>query len=121
MSRRRLLTVAFVLVIAGCATASPRTIVVAAKDVQARFESRDVGYTDSPLTRRTVPVVRDEIVRTYWVKGTDGTWYPIEKSTWEAAKVGEPLEIRPALPERQSIWSGSSMFPCTGPDHRWRC
>ena len=121
MSRHLLITAAFAMALGGCATAPPRTVMVTDKDVRAYFDSRNIGYTDSAVTRRPVPIVRDEIVRTYWVKDADGKWYPISKSAWEAAKIGEPLEIRPALPERDSIWAGSAMYPCVGPDHRFRC
>jgi hypothetical protein len=106
---------------AGCATTShePTMITVADKNVQSRWESEIVGLTESPLSHRVAPVRRDEIVREYWVKGTDGTWYQIGRTDWEAAGIGQPLEIRAALPERQGL--GPSIFPCLGPDRRWRC
>ena len=108
------------IALAGCsaATKQPTMIVVADKDVRSRWESQEVGLANS-VTGRVGAVRRDEIVRQYWVKGTDGRWYSIGKNDWKAAKVGESLGIRPALPEREPI--GPSLFPCVGPDRRWGC
>ena len=45
----------------------------------SRWESRVVGLTESPLTQRVVPIERDEIIREYWVKSTDGQWYRVRR------------------------------------------
>jgi hypothetical protein len=34
-----------------------------------------------------------EIVRDYWVRAEDGTWYRVPLDTFRAAEVGRPLEI----------------------------
>ena len=119
---RILMAVALLFVIGGCAALqTPKTIVVADKDVQSYIDTREVGLTDSAVGRRLVPVVRDEIVRQYWVKSTEGAWYPVGRQAWESAKIGEPLDLHPAVPERQGLWQDNPQVPCTGPDHRWRC
>lgn len=77
----------------GCAvlTCHPTTVVVAAKDVQVRLDSRVVGLRTDALNRVT-EVRREAIVRDYWIKDTEGRWYPVSRDTWESAAVGEQAE-----------------------------
>lgn len=98
----RIAAVVLGLALAGCRTlgGEPATIVVADKKMQPRWESRVVGITTSPATGRPVELRREEIVHEYWVKGTDGRWYRIGRPDWDAATIGEPLAIRPALSDR---------------------
>ena len=75
---------------ASCAT--PLTIVVAQKEERARLERAPHGIRTTE-TGRLEEDRRTEIIRDYWVRAQDGTWYPVTLDRYRAAEVGQPLEI----------------------------
>jgi hypothetical protein len=79
---------------ASCATPAchPLTIVVAQKEERARLERAPHGIRTTE-TGRLEEDRRTEIVRDYWVRAQDGTWYPVTLDRYRAAEVGQPLEI----------------------------
>lgn len=102
-----------------CATGGPPpTIIVADKDVQTRWDTDPVTVRVDPVTGRTVDVRRNELYREYWVKDVDGEWYRIPRADWEAATIGQSLQVRPGGRERL-FRPGSG--ECITPDNRWRC
>ncbi len=70
----------------------PLTIVVAQKEERARLESVPHGIRTTE-TGRLEEDRRTEIVRDYWVRAQDGTWYPVSIDRYSAAEVGRPLEL----------------------------
>ncbi len=70
----------------------PLTIVVAHKEERARLERvpRDIRTTE---TGRLEEGRRTEIVRDYWIRAQDGTWYPVTMDRYRAAEVGQQLEV----------------------------
>jgi hypothetical protein len=79
---------------ASCSTPAcrPLTIVVAQKEERARLESVPYGIRTTE-TGRLEEGRRTEIVRDYWVRAQDGTWYPVSMDRYRAVEVGQPLEI----------------------------
>lgn len=71
---------------------SPLTIVVAQKEERARLERVPHGIATTD-TGRLEEGRRTEIVRDYWVRGHDGTWYPVSRDRYRAAEVGQSLEL----------------------------
>lgn len=70
----------------------PLTIVVAHKEERARLESLPHGIRTTD-TGRLEEGRRTEIVRDYWVRAPDGTWYPVTMDRYRAVEVGQPLEL----------------------------
>ncbi len=70
----------------------PLTIVVAQKEERARLESvpRGIRTTETGRLEEDRPT---EIVRDFWVRAQDGTWYPVSIDRYSAAEVGRPLEL----------------------------
>ena len=79
---------------ASCATPAcrPLTIAVAQKEERARLERAPHGIRTTE-TGRLEEDRRTEIIRDYWVRAHDGTWYPVTLDRYRAAAVGQPLEI----------------------------
>ncbi|HSE04111.1 MAG TPA: hypothetical protein VLK35_08175 [Methylomirabilota bacterium] len=70
----------------------PLTIVVAQKEERPRLERVPQGVRTTE-TGRIGEGHRTEIVRDYWVRAQDGTWYRVPIDRYNAAEVGLPLEI----------------------------
>jgi hypothetical protein len=70
----------------------PLTIVVAQKDERARLERAPHGIRTTE-TGRLAEGRRTEIIRDYWVRAQEGTWYPVTMDRYRAVEVGQPLEI----------------------------
>ena len=77
-----------------CATLAchPLTVVVAQKEERARLERAPHGIRTTE-TGHLEENRRAEVVRDYWVRAQDGTWYPVPVDGYRAAKVGRPLEL----------------------------
>jgi len=77
-----------------CATAvcHPPTIVVAQKEERARLERAPHGIRTTE-TGRLEEDRRTEIIRDYWVRAQDGTWYPVPLDRYRAAQVGQSFEL----------------------------
>ena len=67
-------------------------VTVAQKEERARLEmvshggfTSETGY----LKEARVP----ETVRTYWVRGQDGTWYRVSAEQFQAVEVGGTVEL----------------------------
>jgi len=83
-----------VLLAAACApfTCRPLSVTVAEKAERARLDmvARGVQTTETGrLEVRHAP----EIVRDYWVRAEDGTWYRVPLDKFRTAEVGRPLEF----------------------------
>ncbi len=70
----------------------PLTIVVAQKEERARLERAPHGIRTTE-TGRLEEGRRTEIIRDYWVRAQDGTWYPVTIDRYRAVEVGQPLEL----------------------------
>jgi hypothetical protein len=66
--------------------------VVAQKQERTRLERVSQGIRTTE-TGRLEEGRRTEIVRDYWVRAQDGTWYRVPIDRYSAAEVGQPLEI----------------------------
>jgi hypothetical protein len=85
----------FVLLLSpSCSTPAchPLTIVVADKAQRARLARVPHGIHTTE-TGRLEEDRRTQIVRDYWVRAQDGTWYPVPADRYDAVAVGQPLEI----------------------------
>lgn len=82
------------LLVASCSVLAcrPLTIVVVQKEEGVRLESMPQGIRTTE-TGRLEEGRRTEIVRDHWVRGEDGTWYPVTDNRYRAAAVGRPLEL----------------------------
>jgi hypothetical protein len=82
------------LLVAACASFScrPLGITVAQKEERARLDMVSRG-AETTATGRLEVLQVPEIVRDYWVRAEDGTWYRVPLDTFRAAEVGRPLEI----------------------------
>ena len=83
-----------ILLAAACAsfTCRPLSVTVVDKEERARLDmvARGVQTTETGrLEVRHAP----EIVRDYWVRAEDGTWYPVPLDKFRTAEVGRPLEL----------------------------
>jgi hypothetical protein len=87
-------TLPLLALVASCATpiCHPLTIVVAGKEERARLETVPRGVRTTE-TGRLEEDRRPEVVRDYWVRAADGTWYPITLDRYRGVEVGQPLEI----------------------------
>lgn len=79
---------------ASCATPAchPPTIVVTQKEERARLERAPHGIRTTE-TGRLEEDRRTEIIRDYWVRAQDGTWYPVPLDRYRAAQVGQSFEL----------------------------
>ena len=82
------------LAAAACATApcEPVTVTVADKKEYGRLDTAFRGYRTAADGR--LEEVREPVpVREYWVKGDDGTWYPVSPDSFRAAEPGQPIRV----------------------------
>ena len=80
--------------VAGCslATCESVPVTVAQKEERERLEMVSRGLRTSPTG--TVEELRvPEVVREYWVRGQDGTWYRILADRFRAMEVGDSVEL----------------------------
>lgn len=86
--------VCLVLFAAACAsfTCRPLSVTVAAKEERARLDTVPRGVETTGTGRLEVRRA-PEIVRDYWVRAEDGTWYRVSLDKFRAAEVGRPLEL----------------------------
>ena len=86
--------VCLVLLAAACAsfTCRPLSVTVAAKEERARLDMVPRGI-ETTATGRLEDLRAPEIVRDYWVRTEDGTWYRVSLDKFRAAEVGRPLEL----------------------------
>ena len=83
-----------VLLAAACAafTCRPLSLTVAEKEERSRLDMVPRGMQTTGSGRLEV-LRTPEIVRDYWVRAEDGTWYPVPLDKFQAAEVGRPLEL----------------------------
>jgi hypothetical protein len=83
-----------VLLAAACAsfTCRPLSVTVAQKEERARLDMVPRGV-ETTATGRLDVLRAPEIVRDYWVRTEDGTWYRVSLDKFRAAEVGRPLDI----------------------------
>ena len=86
--------VCLVLLAAACASfdCRPVSVTVAEKEERARLDMVPRGV-ETTATGRLEPLRAPEIVRDYWVRAGDGTWYRVSLDKFRAAEVGRPLEL----------------------------
>jgi len=86
--------VCLVLLAAACASfvCRPLSVTVAEKEERARLDMVPRGV-ETTATGRLEPLRAPEIVRDYWVRAGDGTWYRVSLDKFRAAEVGRPLEL----------------------------
>jgi len=79
---------------AACAavTCAPATVVVERKDERKELRSELRGMRTSP-TGAVVADRREVLVPEYWVLGTDGRWYQLGQSEWQAAEPGSTVSV----------------------------
>ena len=65
---------------------------MAQKEERARLDMVPRGVETIP-TGRLDDLRAPEIVRDYWVRAEDGTWYRVSLDKFRAAEVGRPVEI----------------------------
>ncbi len=65
---------------------------MAAKEERARLDMVPRGV-ETTGTGRLEDLRAPEIVRDYWVRTEDGTWYRVSLDKFRAAEVGRPLEL----------------------------
>ena len=83
------------LVAAGaCATATcePVTVTVADKQEYGRLDTTFRGYRTA-ADGRLEEVHQPTPVRQYWIKGGDGTWYPVSPEEFRAAEPGQQIRV----------------------------
>lgn len=82
------------LLVTACASFScrPLSITVVQKEERARLDTVSHGVETTSTGRLEVMQV-PEIVRDYWVRAEDGTWYRVPLDKFRGAEVGGPLEI----------------------------
>ena len=93
MTRLVVPLLALALLVAGCASSGPTTIMVIDKEVRAVWDDRIIGYQTSPVTNRVVEVRSNQIIREYWVKDIDGKWHRVSARDWYVARPGLPLDL----------------------------
>ena len=85
-------TVLLAVVLGACGPmpCRPTTIVVTRKEERAKPETppgiriTETGRIEEPLT---------VITRAYWVQGEDGTWHQVSSEQYDAAQVGQQLQL----------------------------
>ena len=73
-------------------TCEPVPVIVAQKEERSRLEmvSRGVGTS---ATGRVEEVRVPEVVREYWVRAQDGTWYRVSPDRFRAVDVGSSVDL----------------------------
>jgi hypothetical protein len=86
--------VCLVLLAAACASfvCRPLSVTVAEKEERAGLDMVPRGV-ETTATGRLDVLRAPEIVRDYWVRAGDGTWYRVSLDKFRAAEVGRPLEL----------------------------
>ena len=86
--------VCLVLLAAACTSfvCRPLRVTVAEKEERARLDTVSRGV-ETTATGRLEVLRAPEIVRDYWVRAGDGTWYRVSLDKFRAAEVGRPLEL----------------------------
>ena len=86
--------VCLVLLAAACTSfvCRPLSVTVAEKEERARLDTVPRGV-ETTATGRLDVLRAPEIVRDYWVRAGDGTWYRVSLDKFRAAEVGRPLEF----------------------------
>jgi len=79
---------------AGCGSLAchPAPVIVAQKDERSRLEMVSHGTFTSEtgyLKETRLP----EVVREYWVRALDGTWYRVSVDQFRAVEVGGSVEL----------------------------
>ena len=73
-------------------TCHPAPVTVAQKDERSRLEMVSTGaFTSETGYLKEVRV--PEVVREYWVRAEDGTWYRVSAEQFRAVEVGGTLEL----------------------------
>ena len=75
----------------GSLTCQPVPVTVAQKDERARLEMVSRGFTSE--TGRLQEVRVPEVVREYWVRAPEGTWYRVSADQFRAVEVGGTVEL----------------------------
>ena len=89
------LGITLITVLPGCIGQwEPITIIVVAKEIQPRWDSRVIGLQTGP-SGRVVEIRQEQIVYEYWVKDIGGRWHQVSQREWQAAQLGEPFDLRP--------------------------
>ena len=80
--------------VAACSvlTCAPVPVIVAQKEERARLDMVVHGVGTS-ATGRVEEIRVPEVVHEYWVRGQDGTWYPVSADLFRAVEVGGSLEL----------------------------
>ena len=83
-----------VTLVAACSalTCHPAPVTVAQKEERARLEMVSHGAFTSE-TGRLEEVRVPEVVRDYWVRAQDGTWYRVSADQFRAVEVGGTVEL----------------------------
>ena len=83
---------ATLVVACGSLTCHPVPVTVAQKDERSRLEMVSSGaFTSETGYLKEVRV--PEVVREYWVRAQDGTWYRVSAEQFRAVEVGGAVEI----------------------------
>ena len=84
---------ALVTLVAACGvmTCQPAPVTVAQKDERSRLEMVSRGFTSE--TGRLQEVRVPEVVREYWVRALEGTWYRVSADQFRAVEVGGTVEL----------------------------
>lgn len=83
-----------VTLVAACSslTCQPVRVTVAQKDERSRLDMVSHG-TFSSETGQLREVRVPEVVREYWVRAQDGTWYRVSAERFRAVEVGGTVEL----------------------------
>lgn len=73
-------------------TCQPVQVTVAQKDERSRLDMVSHG-TFSSETGQLKEVRVPEVVREYWVRAQDGTWYRVSAERFRAIEVGDSVEL----------------------------
>ena len=76
----------------GSLTCQPVPVTVAQKDERSRLDMVSHG-TFSSETGQLKEVRVPEVVREYWVRAQDGTWYRVSAEQFRAVEVGGSVEL----------------------------
>ena len=80
--------------VAACSvvTCEPVPVIVAQKEERERLEMVSRGVRTSP-TGSVEEIRVPEVVREYWVRGQDGTWYRVLADRFRAMEVGDSVKL----------------------------
>jgi hypothetical protein len=83
-----------VLILGGCAlvTCQPITVVVAEKQERQRVDVVPIRVRTTE-TGRVEEAETARVTRTYWIRSQEGPWYPVSTSEFEAAHVGQSIQV----------------------------